>query len=157
MGGKGVRNQIPYLFPPTFVSPPDEWEHGCREGAGDPINSAFDFYFQVPALDLRPDDANFGKAIRRPTTVGSFKPNRLGLYDMHGNVAEWCEDRVKMEAGPDSRVVRGGSTQAGPPIQGPASIVNHALTKDRHYCLGLRLARVPVGPAMPKSQRGAGS
>ncbi len=38
--------------------------------------------------------ANCGKGIYRekPTTVGSFAPNNFGLYDMHGNMVQWCSD-----------------------------------------------------------------
>ena len=49
---------------------------------------------------------NDGKVVTAP--VGSFRPNDLGIYDLGGNVWEWCKD--KYDADSASRVLRGGSS-----------------------------------------------
>jgi formylglycine-generating enzyme required for sulfatase activity len=71
-----------------------EWEYACRAGTTGP------FHF---GASIGADRANFdgrvgyggqrGSLYRRTTLdVGSFPPNAFGLYDMHGNVGEWCLD-----------------------------------------------------------------
>lgn len=71
-----------------------EWEYACRAG----ITTHFAF-----GDSLSSDQANFdgnypyggaakGVDQQKTTAVGSFAPNALGVYDMHGNVYEWCED-----------------------------------------------------------------
>jgi formylglycine-generating enzyme required for sulfatase activity len=122
-----------------------EWEYACRG------NTTTLYYF---GKDITTKDVNFdntksvlanmmgiGKkdAVGSTTPVGKYKPNRYGLYDMHGNVWEWCWDWYgkypsKSEVDPtgpskgeissgirryegdyttDHRVLRGGSWDSG--------------------------------------------
>ncbi len=100
-----------------------EWEYACRAGTttafafGDTISSKLANFHGVKPYR----DAEEGPALNRTAAVGSYKPNAWGLYDMHGNVWEWCSDfysdtpppgRVVDPAGPargTERVIRGGS------------------------------------------------
>jgi formylglycine-generating enzyme required for sulfatase activity len=130
-----------------------EWEYSCRGGASSQQYCAFDFYFAQPTNDLSSEQANFdgnhpagnapkGKYLERTTKVGSYKPNRLGLYDMHGNVWEWCEDHF--ETGGSARVVRGGSWRARA-VSCRASNRGRGVPADRDGLVGFRLAAVPSG------------
>jgi formylglycine-generating enzyme required for sulfatase activity len=59
-----------------------EWEYACRAGT----TTAFHFGDMIS-----PDLANY--ELKQTSPVGSFNvANRFGLYDMHGNVFEWCQD-----------------------------------------------------------------
>ena len=128
-----------------------EWEYACRGGPLlDRADSAFDFYFAKPTNTLLPEQANFEKdhGLIQPCKVGSYEANRLGLFDLHGNVWEWCDDLFDPNDQPTGRVVRGGSyLDAGPYYWaehlGGLEQVSHG---SNH---GFRLARVPSGAPAP--------
>lgn len=81
----------------------DEWEVACRAGTDTP-------YYTGQRVSLK--DANFRRKSKDRKKneldnticiVGTYKPNPLGLYDMMGNVYEWCWDAFY-----DTKYVRGG-------------------------------------------------
>jgi serine/threonine protein kinase/formylglycine-generating enzyme required for sulfatase activity len=132
-----------------------EWEYACRGGATSEEECSYHFYFDKPTNDLSSEQANFngnfpfGKApkgpyLQRPTRVGAYPPNRLGLCDMHGNVRQWAD----AEIGGSFRVNRGGSWgDAGPGRWGDigtgCDAANHPRLQrtERNLYLGFRLAR----------------
>ena len=68
-----------------------EWEYACRAGSkgsycyGDSPKQLGDYAWFS-------DNIRDGKSVNEPRPVGSKKPNAWGLYDMHGNVNEYCQD-----------------------------------------------------------------
>jgi formylglycine-generating enzyme required for sulfatase activity len=103
-----------------------EWEYACRERgkstapfhcgtALGSVQANFDGTFPYGG-------ASKGPSLSRTTRVGCYPPNRLGLYDMHGNIWQWCKDYyardyyskspVRDPRGPENgstRVIRGGA------------------------------------------------
>lgn len=103
-----------------------QWEYACRAGT----TTAFSFGDELTSAQVNYDgnypyaDGAKGLFRERTVAVGSLPPNGWGLYEMHGNVWEWCADwhGPYLEgpqvdpAGPDSgtgRVLRGGSGNNG--------------------------------------------
>lgn len=105
------RSKLDSQFGPgwEFALPTEaQWEYACRAGTTGPYAGDLDTmaWYGDNTLSSRP--------------IGQKAPNAWGLYDMHGNVCEWCQDwrdtypsdGVSDPTGPDSgssRVIRGGS------------------------------------------------
>ena len=71
-----------------------EWEYAARAKSTTPF-----FFGETITTELANYNGEYtygiekeGEYRHKTTKVGSFSPNRFGLYDIHGNVAEWCED-----------------------------------------------------------------
>jgi formylglycine-generating enzyme required for sulfatase activity len=120
-----------------------EWEYACRGGPIDKSASAFWFYVGEPSNELPPDNANYAYpgSSNRTCKVGLHPPNRLGLYDMHANVLEWCSNRGRNAIGEDVRYARGGSWND--PAGTAASHIPFLPTV-RYASLGLRVLRARV-------------
>jgi len=71
-----------------------EWEYACRAGTTTPFNTGNNITTsQANYNGNYPYNSNAKGEYREKTMpVGSFAPNAWGLYDMHGNVSEWCWD-----------------------------------------------------------------
>ncbi len=74
---------------PTAV----EWEHAARGGL---VGKRYPW-----GNTITPDDANYGNNVGDTTPVGSYAANGYGLYDMAGNVAEWCLNKDPFDSNPN--------------------------------------------------------
>lgn len=136
-----------------------QWEYACRAGTATPLwygtlDSDFStcanfsdathhtvYYPHVPdALpSWRPADTRYDDTWRVAAPVGSFKPNPWGLYDMHGNVAEWTASNYG--SGP-RKVVRGGSW-IDCPKRGRSAFRNHYEASQAVHDVGFRVVCAP--------------
>lgn len=107
-----------------------EWEYACRGKTTTPFSFGATLTSELADyLSTYAYAAETGGNYRQGTTaVGSFMPNRFGIYDLHGNVAEWCADywhetyrgapgnsKAWVKGGnPQWRSLRGGSWMSDP-------------------------------------------
>ena len=91
-----------------------EWEFACRAGTSTPFH--FGAVLDGTQANCRGTypvgTTSKRQPLRSSTRVGSYPPNAFGLYDMHGNVDEWCEDSAQWSEWNERmpmRARRGGS------------------------------------------------
>ncbi|WP_435020542.1 bifunctional serine/threonine-protein kinase/formylglycine-generating enzyme family protein [Tundrisphaera sp. TA3] len=137
-----------------------EWEYACRAGT----TTAFAFGDRITSNEANFDgeftynDSRPGVARERSTQVGSFPGNAFGLFDMHGNVSEWCADGydgsyqpLSQGDDPDDpedssvRMVRGGGMMNIPRHCRSATRLRQ-VNYFRSNVVGFRVARTYVAP-----------
>ncbi|MBE9116762.1 SUMF1/EgtB/PvdO family nonheme iron enzyme [Lusitaniella coriacea LEGE 07157] len=137
-----------------------EWEYACRAGTTTPFHFGETITTDLANYDGNYADANVpkGKYRQETTAVGSFFPNGFGLYDMHGNVWEWCADHwhKNYEGAPNDgtiwlsryrgsqRLLRGGSWYDVPGDCRSAYRTRNIPGK-RSACFGFRVACAAAG------------
>jgi len=153
-----------------------EWEYACRAGTttrwyhgndearlaqvGNLADASAKVKFPNRKGTIRATD---GHVFTAP--VGQFQANRFGLYDMHGNVWEWCQDRWGHRyyaasptddppgaSGGSRRVCRGGGWNCVTRCS-RAAIRSGCEPSFRDYSLGFRLARVVSSSSPSRSTR----
>jgi sulfatase modifying factor 1 len=160
-----AREGLPYRLPTEA-----EWEYACRAGTathyhtGDSLPAAYrknqieSWYPDPDRVTTFPDD--YAPQLV-PLTVGQTPPNPWGLYDMHGNVEEWCYDwygpyQAGTQLDPvgrvdgDFRVTRGGSHGTIVYYLRSANRLG-ALPEDKSWLIGFRvvLGALPTTSALP--------
>ena len=137
-----------------------EWEYACRAGTSAPF-----WWGSSISTDEANYDGNYtyaggkkGQYRKGTLPVESFKPNAWGLYQVHGNVWEWCadswhenyrgapEDGSAWMGGDETRrVLRGGSWVINPRIL-RAAARDWDISEDRSGVAGFRVARTILIP-----------
>ncbi len=143
-----------------------EWEYACRAGSGG------DYSFGSEGGRLKDHAWYADNSAKCTHDVGTRQPNAWGLFDMHGNVAEWCNDAYDAayyQAGPDrnprgprdgeKRVLRGGawnfkadSCRSGARAAENPGFQDACFSRD---AIGFRCVRANVGGARAETQPGA--
>ena len=131
-----------------------EWEYACRAGSqadftyGDMITTDLCNYVGLHTYQNGPQ----GIYRHGSTPAGTFPPNRFGIYDMHGNLDEWCMDtwhdsyvgapsdgQPWIHGGTEGRVVRGGSWHDPPNLCRSAARLKMDPTEGEDF-VGIRIA-----------------
>jgi formylglycine-generating enzyme required for sulfatase activity len=138
-----------------------EWEYACRAGTTTPFH-----FGETITTELANYNGNYiysngfkGEYRKQTTPVGYFPANAFGLYDMHGNVWEWCTDTLhrNYEGAPrdgsawleddntynQMRLLRGGSWHSYP---GKCRSAYRYWSPSKHSCFNIGFRVVSVQP-----------
>ncbi len=155
-------NKLSTMTGNTFSLPTEaQWEYACRAGTttlycfGDDTSQLHHYCNYCAKLcEFKWKDERYRDDCLYTSYVGVFEPNRWGLYDMHGNVYEWCSDFYGKDyykhspkcnpTGPSSgsdRVLRGGSWLSMKQ-NCHSSDRHHSIPEFSYYAVGFRVVMV---------------
>lgn len=159
MGKLRMKTGIRSFDLPTEI----QWEYACRAGTTTALNSGkniANMYIDPNVAEVARYYSNGGRGYKRDgatrimtAPVGSYKPNAWGLYDMHGNVSEWCLDWHRLYNVPEPKwkgtvieqycVLRGGGWDN---VAWHCLATSRAVNKpfQRNYNAGFRVVRNKV-------------
>ena len=138
-----------------------QWEYACRAGTSTPLNNGKTPSTRDGSCPLMDEVGWYSENSQgAPRPVGGKKANAWGLFDMHGNVWEWCRDYCTHKGGVVtdtyvegisdplckmgiSRVCRGGGCISGPGSCWSANRSNEPPTSKNNF-IGFRLALAPI-------------
>ena len=122
--------KLQFLTGLVFTLPTEaEWEYAARKNGEDSKYAGSDNPEDVATFDLNADG--------NPMTIGKHEPNSMEIYDISGNVSEWCEDGDESK-----KIIRGGSFMSSKE-EITVTYADAASIETRSRAIGLRLVLKP--------------